>query len=77
MGRLRGYGNAIVPQVAAEFIGAFMESIQDIECNVCGFPSEDDRWREACEEIYQAKDPKYYDLGGSDAQAETPMQDMP
>lgn len=25
MGRLRGYGNAIVPQVAAEFIAAFME----------------------------------------------------
>ena len=25
MGRLRAYGNAIVPQVAAEFIGAFME----------------------------------------------------
>lgn len=27
VGRLRGYGNAIVPQVAAEFITAFMESI--------------------------------------------------
>lgn len=26
VGRLRGYGNAIVPQVAAEFIGAFMET---------------------------------------------------
>jgi DNA (cytosine-5)-methyltransferase 1 len=26
VGRLRGYGNAIVPQVAAEFIGAFMEA---------------------------------------------------
>lgn len=26
VGRLRGYGNAIVPQVAAEFIKAFMES---------------------------------------------------
>ena len=25
MGRLRGYGNAIVPQVAAEFIAAYME----------------------------------------------------
>ena len=25
VGRLRGYGNAIVPQVAAEFIGAFLE----------------------------------------------------
>jgi len=24
--RLRGYGNAIVPQVAAEFIKAFMEA---------------------------------------------------
>nr|WP_241648919.1 DNA cytosine methyltransferase [Rosenbergiella collisarenosi] len=28
VGRLRGYGNAVVPQVAAEFIGAFMESIK-------------------------------------------------
>ncbi len=27
VGRLRGYGNAIVPQVAAEFIKAFMKSI--------------------------------------------------
>ena len=26
VGALRGYGNAIVPQVAAEFIGAFMET---------------------------------------------------
>ena len=26
VGRLRAYGNAIVPQVAAEFIGAFMEA---------------------------------------------------
>jgi hypothetical protein len=26
-GRLKGYGNAIVPQVAAVFIQAFMESI--------------------------------------------------
>lgn len=28
VGRLRGYGNAIVPQVAAEFVRAFMESIE-------------------------------------------------
>lgn len=28
VGLLRGYGNAIVPQVAAEFIGAFMEASQ-------------------------------------------------
>ncbi|MCI2234043.1 DNA cytosine methyltransferase [Escherichia coli] len=28
VGRLRGYGNAIVPQVAAEFVKAFMESIK-------------------------------------------------
>lgn len=28
VGRLRGYGNAIVPQVAAEFVKAFMESIR-------------------------------------------------
>jgi DNA (cytosine-5)-methyltransferase 1 len=27
VGRLRGYGNAIVPEVAAEFIGAVMECI--------------------------------------------------
>lgn len=27
VGRLRGYGNAIVPQVAAEFIGASMEAL--------------------------------------------------
>lgn len=26
VGRLRGYGNAIVPQVAAEFVGAYMET---------------------------------------------------
>jgi len=25
VGRLRGYGNAIVPEVAAEVIGAYME----------------------------------------------------
>jgi len=70
VGRLRGYGNAIVPQVAAEFIGAFMESIQDSECNVCGFPSEDDGWCEACEAIYQAKDPNFYDLGGDNGQGQ-------
>jgi DNA (cytosine-5)-methyltransferase 1 len=28
---LRGYGNAIVPQVAAEFIGAVIESIDDLK----------------------------------------------
>lgn len=28
VGRLRGYGNAIVPQVAAEFVKAFMESFE-------------------------------------------------
>ena len=38
----------------------------ETECNVCGFPSEDDRWCKACEAIYQAKDTNYYDLGGSD-----------
>lgn len=26
VGRLRAYGNAIVPQVAAEFIGAYLEA---------------------------------------------------
>ncbi len=29
VGRLRAYGNAIVPQVAAEFIGAFLDSRRD------------------------------------------------
>lgn len=28
VGRLRGYGNAIVPQVATEFVKAFMESVK-------------------------------------------------
>jgi hypothetical protein len=28
-GTLRGYGNAIVPQVAAEFIGAYMAVRED------------------------------------------------
>ena len=27
VGRLRGYGNAIVPQVAATFVMAFMETV--------------------------------------------------
>jgi hypothetical protein len=27
VGRLRGYGNAIVPHVAAEFIGAVMDEL--------------------------------------------------
>jgi hypothetical protein len=30
-GRLKGYGNAIVPQVAAEFIRAVMELLQGEE----------------------------------------------
>ena len=51
--------------------------MKETECNVCRSPSEDDRWCEACEAIYQAKDPNYYDLGGSNAQDKTPMQDMP
>ena len=29
VGRLRGYGNAIVPKVAAEFIKAFMEAVNE------------------------------------------------
>jgi len=28
VGQLRGYGNAIVPQVAAQFVSAFMEIIR-------------------------------------------------
>lgn len=31
VGRLRGYGNAIVPQVAAEFISAFLEASAEIK----------------------------------------------
>jgi hypothetical protein len=27
--RLRGYGNAIVPQVAAEFVMSFLEAVAD------------------------------------------------
>jgi hypothetical protein len=30
MGRLRAYGNAIVPQVAAAFIGAFQEAAKEV-----------------------------------------------
>lgn len=29
VGRLRGYGNAIVPQVAAEFVSAYMETVSE------------------------------------------------
>jgi DNA (cytosine-5)-methyltransferase 1 len=29
VGRLRGYGNAIVPQVAAEFIAAYLDALRD------------------------------------------------
>ena len=29
MGRLRGYGNAIVPQVAAAFVRAVVEAVAD------------------------------------------------
>ena len=28
VGRLRAYGNAIVPQVAAEFIGAYLDTLE-------------------------------------------------
>jgi hypothetical protein len=31
VGRLRGYGNAIVPQVAAIFVKAFLDT--DMACN--------------------------------------------
>lgn len=30
VGRLRGYGNAIVPQVAAEFVRAFYDTLQEV-----------------------------------------------
>lgn len=29
-GRIKGYGNAIVPQVAAEFLSAFVEALEDV-----------------------------------------------
>lgn len=31
VGLIRGYGNAIVPQVAAEFVSAFMETLEDLK----------------------------------------------
>lgn len=34
VGRVRGYGNAIVPQVAAEFISAFYEAMHDVRSHV-------------------------------------------
>ena len=34
VGRLRGYGNAIVPQVAAEFVQAFLAARDDIESKI-------------------------------------------
>lgn len=37
MGRLRGYGNAIVPQLAAEFIKAFYEALHDVRSHVLTF----------------------------------------
>jgi DNA (cytosine-5)-methyltransferase 1 len=46
MGRLRGYGNALVPQVAAEFIGAYMDTQttkQESEHSVFAF-SASPRW---------------------------------
>ena len=70
MGRLRGYGNAIVPQVAAEFIGAFLDSLAETPCTACGFPSTDGKLCDSCDELYSAKSPNFYDLGGDDGQAE-------
>lgn len=37
VGLLRGYGNAIVPQVAAEFIQAFYEALHDVRSHVLTF----------------------------------------
>jgi hypothetical protein len=34
--QLRGLGNAIVPQVAAEFVMAFMESVADTKARIKG-----------------------------------------
>ncbi|MBS0855968.1 MULTISPECIES: DNA cytosine methyltransferase [unclassified Tatumella] len=68
--RLRGYGNAIVPQVAAEFIGAFLDNLAETPCTACGFPATDNQLCDTCEELYSAKSPNFYDLGGDDGQAE-------
>ncbi|WP_074011094.1 DNA cytosine methyltransferase [Tatumella sp. UCD-D_suzukii] len=70
VGRLRGYGNAIVPQVAAEFIGAFFDSLAETPCTACGFPATDGKLCDSCDELYSAKSPNFYDLGGDDGQAE-------
>jgi DNA (cytosine-5)-methyltransferase 1 len=37
--RLRGYGDAIVPQVAAAFIQAYVESVQSTDSQTAGFPA--------------------------------------
>ncbi|MBS0854970.1 MULTISPECIES: DNA cytosine methyltransferase [unclassified Tatumella] len=66
VGRLRGYGNAIVPQVAAEFIGAFLDSLAEMPCTACGFPATDNQLCDTCGELYSAKSPNFYDLGGDD-----------
>ncbi|MBS0909190.1 DNA cytosine methyltransferase [Tatumella sp. JGM118] len=66
VGRLRGYGNAIVPQVAAEFIRAFLDSLAETPCTACGFPSTDGKLCDSCDELYSAKSPNFYDLGGDD-----------
>ena len=70
VGRLCGYGNAIVPQVAAEFIGAFLDSLAETPCTACGFPATDGKLCDSCDELYSAKSPNFYDLGGDDGQAE-------
>ncbi|MCJ8053808.1 DNA cytosine methyltransferase [Shinella curvata] len=36
VGKLRAYGNAIVPQVAAEVIGAYLDTIDERDCPACG-----------------------------------------
>ncbi len=40
--------------------------MKETECTACGFPSEDDRWCEACDEVYIATDYNNYDLERDD-----------
>ncbi|GAA0468232.1 hypothetical protein [Tatumella punctata] len=39
-------------------------------CTACGFPATDNQLCDTCGELYSAKSPNFYDLGGDDGQAE-------
>ena len=48
------------------------------DCTACGFPATDNQLCDTCEELYSAKSPNFYDLGGDDGQAEkAEAQNMP